>query len=114
MNQSSVEKNPYCYSWHEDNIRGFQIRNKNELIKDKSETSPLFQIHIHHKICNLAFIQNQYTPPNEDSSPYSKLICTTSQDLNHGPSACKLSVQTTTPPILDTIFIEQQAIILPR
>ena len=30
-----------------------------------------------------------------------------------GPSACKLSVQSTTPPVLDTILIEQQAIILP-
>ena len=31
-----------------------------------------------------------------------------------GPSACKLIVQTTTPPVLDTILIEQQPIILPR
>ena len=35
------------------------------------------------------------------------------QDLNQGPSECKLSVLTTTPPVLDTILIEQQAIILP-
>ena len=27
MNQSSVQRNPYCYSWHEANIRGFQVRN---------------------------------------------------------------------------------------
>ena len=99
---------------HEANIRGFQVRNQNEIIKVKSETSPLLQIHIHHQMCNLALIQNQYPPPNVESRPYSKLICTTSQDLNQGPSACKLSVQTTTPPVLDTIFIEQQAIILPR
>ena len=34
--------------------------------------------------------------------------------LEAGPSACKLSVQTTTPPVLNSILIEQQAIILPR
>ena len=38
------------------------------------------------------------------TGPYSKSICTTWQDLNQGPSACKLSVQTTTPPVLDTIL----------
>ena len=27
MNQSSVQRNPYCYSWHEVNIRGVQGRN---------------------------------------------------------------------------------------
>ena len=27
MNQSSVQRNPYCYSWHEANIRGLQVRN---------------------------------------------------------------------------------------
>ena len=27
MNQSSVQKNPYSYSWHEANIRGVQVRN---------------------------------------------------------------------------------------
>ena len=27
MNQSSVLRNPYCYSWHEANIRGLQGRN---------------------------------------------------------------------------------------
>ena len=27
MNQSSVERNPYCYSSHEVNIRGVQVRN---------------------------------------------------------------------------------------
>ena len=27
MNQSSVQRNPYCYSWHEANICGFQVRN---------------------------------------------------------------------------------------
>ena len=58
--------------------------------------------------------KNQYAPPNVESCPYSKSISTTCQYLNQGPSACKLSVQTTTPPVLDTILIEQQAIILPR
>ena len=27
MNQSSVHRNPYCYSWHEAYIRGLQVRN---------------------------------------------------------------------------------------
>ena len=27
MNQSSVQRNPYSYSWHEANIRGLQVRN---------------------------------------------------------------------------------------
>ena len=76
--------------------------------------SHLLQIHIHHQMCNLAVIQNQYAPPNVESRPYSNSTCTTCQDLNQGPSACKLSVQTTTPTVLDTILIEQQAIILPR
>ena len=114
MNQSSVQWNPYCYSWHEANIRCLQVRNKNKLIKVKSETFPLLEFHIHHQMFNLAVIQNQYAPPNVESRPYSKSICTTCQDLNQGPSACKLSVQTTTPPILDTILIKKQAIILPR
>ena len=84
------------------------------LIKVKSGTSPLIQIHIRHRMCNLALIQNQYAPPNVESHNYSKSICSTCQDLNQGPSACKLSVQTTTPPVLDTVLIEQQTIILPR
>ena len=113
MNQSSVRRNTYCYSWHEANIRGLQVRNENKLIKVKIQTLPLLEIHIHHQICNLAIIQNQY-PPNVEWRNYSKSIYTTCQDLNQGPSACKLSVQTTTPPVLDTILIEQQAIILPR
>ena len=58
--------------------------------------------------------KNQYAPPNVESRPYSKSICTTCQDLNQAPSACNLSVQTTTPPVFDTILMEQQAIILPR
>ena len=87
---------------------------KINLSKFKSETSPLLQIHIHHQMCNLALIQNQYPPPNVESRPYSKSICTASQHLKKGTSACKLSVQTTTPPVLDTILIEEQAIILPR
>ena len=69
---------------------------------------------MHHQMCKLALIQNQYAPPNVESRHYSNSTCTTCQDLNQGPSACKLSVQTTTPPVLDTILIEQQAIILPR
>ena len=114
MNQWNPQRNPYCYSWHEANIRGLQVRNWNKLIKVKSEPSPLFQIHIQTQICNLALIQNQYQPPNVESRSYSKSKCTTCQDLNQGPSACKWSVQTTTPADLDTILIEQQAIILPR
>ena len=27
MNQSSVQRDPYCYSWHEADIRGLQVRN---------------------------------------------------------------------------------------
>ena len=27
MNQSSVQRNPYCFSWHEANVRGLQVRN---------------------------------------------------------------------------------------
>ena len=83
-------------------------------MKVKSETSPLLHIHMHHQMYNLALIQNQYAPRNVESRSYSKSISNTCQDLNQGPSACKLCVQTTTPPILDTILIEKQAIILPR
>ena len=64
MNQSSVQRNPYCYSWHEANIRGLEVRNLNKPIKVRSETSPLLQIHMHHQMCNLSLIQNQYVPPN--------------------------------------------------
>ena len=87
---------------------------KNKPIKVKSETSPLLEIHIHNQMCDLALIQNQYAPPNVESRPYYDSICTTCQDLNQGPSACKLSVQTTTPQVLDNVLIEHQAIILPR
>ena len=66
----------------------------------KCVISPLFKINMYHQMWNVA--------------PTKKSICTSCQDLNQGPSAYKLSVQTTTPPVLDTIFIEQQAIILPR
>ena len=114
MSQSSLQRDPYCYSFHEANICGLQVRNENKLIKVKSETSPLLQIDIHHQMCNLPLIQNQHAPPNVESRPYYKSICTTCEDLNQGPSACKVTVQTTTPPGLDTILIEQQAIILPR
>ena len=27
MNQSSMHRNPYCYTWHEANIHGWQVRN---------------------------------------------------------------------------------------
>ena len=27
MNQSSMQRNPYCYSWHQADIRGFQVIN---------------------------------------------------------------------------------------
>ena len=80
----------------------------------KCVISPLFKINMHYQMFNLALIQNQYAPPNVESHPYSNSTCTTSQVLNQGPSACKLSVQTTTPTVLDTILIEQQAIKLPR
>ena len=114
MNQSSLQRNPYCYSCHEANIRGLQVRNQNKLIKVKSETSPLLQVHIHHQMCNLSPIQNEYAPPNVALRQYSKSIFISCEDFSQGPSACKLSVQTTTLPVLDTILIEQQAIILPR
>ena len=65
-------------------------------------------------MCNLALIQNQNEPPNVESRLNSKSICTTCKELNKGLSTCKLSAQTTTPPVLDTNLIEQQAIILPR
>ena len=80
----------------------------------KCVISPLFKINMHHQMWNHAPTPTPYAPPNVESRPYSNSICTTCQDLNQGPSACKLSVQTTTPPVLDTILIEQQAIILPR
>ena len=100
-----MQRNPYCYSWHEANIRGLQVRNENQLMKVESETSILLQIDIHHQMCNLALIQNQQAPPNVEWRPYSKSICTTCQDLNQGPSACKVSVRTTTPLVLDNILI---------
>ena len=55
----------------------------------KCEISPWFKLNMHHQMWNRA--------------PTPK-----------GHSACKLSVQTTTQPVLDTILIEQHAIILPR
>ena len=66
----------------------------------KCVMSPLFKINMHHQMWN--------------GAPTKKSICTRCQDLNQGPSAYKLSVQTTTPPVLYTVFIEQQAIILAR
>ena len=128
MNQSSLQRNPYCYSWHDANIRGFKLEIKINLSKSKVKLqpysksitttecviSPLFKINMHHQMWNRAPPRNQYAPSNSESPPYSKSICTTCQDLNNGPSTCKLSVRTTTPPVLDTILIEQQAVILPR
>ena len=66
----------------------------------KCVISPWFKINMHHEMSIRAPTPNQFL--------------TTCQDLNQGPSACKLSVQTTTPPVFDTILIEQQAIILRR
>ena len=77
MNQSSVQKNRYCYSWHEANIRGLQVRNQNRPIKVKSETLPLLKIHMDHQMCNPSLIKSicttkmwnngttktQYAPP---------------------------------------------------
>ena len=58
----------------------------------KCITSPLFKINMHHQMWNRAPTLNQYAPP--------------SRTWTKGTSACKLSVQTTTPPVLDTILIE--------
>ena len=77
MNQSSVQRNPYCYSWHEANIHGLQDRNYNKPIKVKSETSPLcefhmnhqmsnpplFKINMHHQMWNRAPTPTPYAPP---------------------------------------------------
>ena len=52
----------------------------------KCVISPLFKINMHKQ--------------KLESRPYSKSICTTCQHMNQVPSACKLSVQTTTPPVL--------------
>ena len=57
----------------------------------KCVISHLFKINMQHQMWN----------------SYYKSICTICQDLNQGLSACKLSVQTTTSPVLDTILIEQ-------
>ena len=81
---------------------------KINLSKSKVKLHPYSKSISTNQMCNLALIQNQYAPPNVESGPYSKSICTTCQDLNQGPSACKLSVQTTTTPVLDSILIEQQ------
>ena len=87
MNQSSVQRNPYCYSWHEANILGLEVRNENKLIKVKSETSPLLQIHIHHQMCNLSLIQNQHAPPNVETPPtpnrYASPARTSTRGLQH-------------------------------
>ena len=84
------------------------------LSKSKVILHPYYKSISTTNLCNQALIQNQYAPRNVELLPNSKSIFTTCQDLNQGPSACKLSLQTTTPPVFDTILIEQQAIILPR
>ena len=66
----------------------------------KCVISPLFKINMHHEMLIRARTPNHFL--------------TTCQDMNQGPSACKLSVQTTTSPVFDTILIEEQAVILPR
>ena len=78
MNQSSVERNPYCYSWHEANIRGLQvIKIKINLSKSKVKLhpysksifttkcviSPLSKINMHHEMFNCAPTPNRYAPP---------------------------------------------------
>ena len=72
MNQSSVGRNPYCYSWYEANISGLQVRNKNKLIKVKSEISPLLQIHINTKcvISPLFKINMHHQMWNRVPTPY--------------------------------------------
>ena len=107
-----MQRNPHCYSWHEANIPGLQVRNSDKPIKVKSESSPLLQIPIHHQMCNLSLIQKSICTTKCGIAPLLQIDM--HQDLNQGPSECKLSVQTTTPPVLETILIEQQAIILPR
>ena len=92
----------------------WKLEIKINLSKSKVKLHPCSKSISTNQMCNLALIQNQSSPRNVESRPYSKSICTTCQDMDQGPSACKLSVQTTTPPVLDTILIEQQAIILPR
>ena len=87
---------------------------KINLSKSKVKLHPYSKSICHHQMYNLSLIQNQYAPRNVESRPFSKAICTTCLDLNQGPSAFKMSAQTTTPPVLDTILIEQEAIILPR
>ena len=87
---------------------------KINLSKSKVKLHPYSKYISTAKCVIFSLIQNQYVPPNVESRLDSKSICTTCQDLKQGPSACKLSVQTTTPPVLDTILIEQQAIILPK
>ena len=87
---------------------------KINLSKSKVKLHPYSKYISTAKCVIFSLIQNQYAPPNVESRQYSKSICTTCQDLNQRPSAWKLSVQTTTTTVLDTILMEQQAIILPR
>ena len=93
-------------------VRKLEI--KINLSKSKVRLHPFSKSISTTKCVIFPLFQNQYAPPNVESCPYSKSISITCQDLNQGPSACKLSVQTTTPPVLNSILIEEQAIILPR
>ena len=66
----------------------------------KCVISPLFKINMHHQLWNRSSTRTPYAPPTKT--------------WTMGFSACKLSVETTTSPVLDAILIEQQVIILPR
>ena len=91
-----------------------KLETKINLSKSKVKLHPYSKSTSTTKCVISILFKNQYAPPNVESRPYSKSICTTCQDLSQGPSACKLSEQTIKPPVLDTILIEQEAIILPR
>ena len=91
-----------------------KLKIKINLSKSKVKLHPYSKSISNTKCVISPLFKYQYAPPNVESCPYSKSICATCQDLNQGHTACKLSVQTTTPPVLDTILIQQQAIILPR
>ena len=52
----------------------------NSISTTKCVISPLYKINMHHQIWNQAHTPNQNAPPNVESLPYSKSICTTCQD----------------------------------
>ena len=75
---------------------------KINIIKVKSEPSPLFHILIHYQMCNLALIQNQYPPRNVESRPtpnrYASPARTWSRGLQHVNWVCRpLQHQSLTP-----------------